>query len=200
MIPSPVNCHGPAVALHHRRRALDQLGHDLAQPLRTHRRRDVHRVHDIGEQHRDLLVLRRLGGLCDRRAALTTELGCRAQLRAARPTGKARGCQCAATVPTVIHVSIVSPLVRHVCHIAPGMQPARLHQTDEPPSAAFTICTPIDAWLRRVIPSSCRRSERPTRVRDFRASSGLPHDDRGHVIASAIAMCPSKPSDVASAR
>ena len=43
---------------------------------------------------------------------------------------------------TVIHASIVSPLVRHVCHIAPGMQPARLHQTDEPPSAAFTICTP----------------------------------------------------------
>ena len=46
-------------------------------------------------------------------------------------------------ITTVVHVSIVSPLVRPVCHIAPGMQPARLHQTHEPPSAAFTVCTQL---------------------------------------------------------
>jgi len=60
----------------------------------------------------------RLGGVRDWRAALATELGCRAQLRAARPTREARGYQCAAAVPAVVHASIVSPLVRHVCHIA----------------------------------------------------------------------------------
>ena len=58
--------HRAAVALHHRRRTVDQIGHDLAQPLRTDCRRDVHRMHNIGEQHRDLLVLRRSGGVCDR--------------------------------------------------------------------------------------------------------------------------------------
>ena len=54
--------HRAAVPLHHRRRTVDQFGHDLAQPLRTDRRRDVHRMHHIGEQHRHLLVLRRSGG------------------------------------------------------------------------------------------------------------------------------------------
>ena len=54
-----------AVPLHHHCRTVDQIGHDLAQPLRTDRRRDVHRMHHVGEQHRDLLVLRRSGGLCE---------------------------------------------------------------------------------------------------------------------------------------
>ena len=49
--------HRAAVPLHHRRAAVDQLGHDLAQPLRPDRRRDVHRMHHVGEQHRHLLVL-----------------------------------------------------------------------------------------------------------------------------------------------
>ena len=49
----------PAVTLHHRCGTVQQLGHDLAQPLRPDGRRDVHRMHDIGEQHRHLLVLRR---------------------------------------------------------------------------------------------------------------------------------------------
>jgi hypothetical protein len=79
---------------------------------------DVHRVDHIGEQNRDLLVLRRLSGVCNRRAALTTELGCRAQLRAARPTGEARRSQCTATVAVVVHLSIVSPLISGVRHIA----------------------------------------------------------------------------------
>ena len=48
---------GTAVTLHHRRRAVEQVGHDFTQPLRTHDRGDVHRMHDVGEQHRHLLVL-----------------------------------------------------------------------------------------------------------------------------------------------
>ena len=78
MMPSPVNCHRAAVPLNHHCRTVDQFGHDLAQPLRAHRRRDVHRMHHIGEEHRDLLVLRRLGGLRESRTALAAELGRRA--------------------------------------------------------------------------------------------------------------------------
>ncbi len=46
-----------AIALYDRRRPLEQLGHDLAQPFRTDCGGDVHGVHDVGEQHRHLLVL-----------------------------------------------------------------------------------------------------------------------------------------------
>src|SRR6202035_311280 len=42
----------------------DQLGHNLAQPLRTQRRGNVHRVHYVSEQHRHLLVLRWLSVAC----------------------------------------------------------------------------------------------------------------------------------------
>ena len=107
-----------AVPLNHHCRTVDQIGHDLAQPLRTDRRRDVHRMHHIGEQHRHLLVLRRSGGLCDRRTALVTELGVRRQFGAARPTRQSRRCQSTATIPAAVHVSIVSPLVSDVRHIA----------------------------------------------------------------------------------
>ena len=110
--------HRAAVPLHHHRRTVDQLGHDLAQPLRTDRRRDVHRMHHIGEQHRHLLVLRRSSGLCERCTALVTELGVRWQFGAARPTGQPRRCQSTATIPAGVHVSIVSPLVNDVRHIA----------------------------------------------------------------------------------
>ena len=48
---------GPAIAFHHHRRTIHQPGHDLAQPLRTDSRRDVHGMHHIGEEDRDLLVL-----------------------------------------------------------------------------------------------------------------------------------------------
>ena len=48
---------GASVALHHGRRTVEQLGHDLAQPLGTHCRRDVHRMDHIGEQDGHLLVL-----------------------------------------------------------------------------------------------------------------------------------------------
>ena len=33
---------GPAIPLDHNRRAIDQLRHDLPQPLRTHRGGDIH--------------------------------------------------------------------------------------------------------------------------------------------------------------
>ena len=75
-------------------------------------------LHYIGEEDRDLLVLRGLGGLCDWRAAFTTELGCSAQLSAARPTEQPRRGQPTPTIPAAVHASIVSPLVNDVRHIA----------------------------------------------------------------------------------
>jgi len=51
-----------AVARHHGGGTVQQFGHDLAQPLRTDRRRDVHRMNNIGEQNPHLLVLRRSRG------------------------------------------------------------------------------------------------------------------------------------------
>ena len=54
-----------AITLHDRRSAVDQVGHDLAEPLRTHRRRDLHRMHHVSEQHRRLLVLGMGVGLGD---------------------------------------------------------------------------------------------------------------------------------------
>ena len=77
---------GAAVPLHHSSGVIDKFGHDLAEAFRTHGRGDVHRVHDIGEQHRHLLVFRRSGGLRERRTALAAELRGRAQPCAARPT------------------------------------------------------------------------------------------------------------------
>jgi len=70
--------HGAAETLNHPCRTVDEFGHNLAQPLRAHRRRNVHRVHRVGEQHRDLLVLRRSSGRCKSRTAFATELGRRA--------------------------------------------------------------------------------------------------------------------------
>jgi hypothetical protein len=49
--------HRAPVALDDRRRKLDEFGHDLAQPLRTDRGRDIHRAHDVGEQHSHLFEL-----------------------------------------------------------------------------------------------------------------------------------------------
>ena len=49
--------HRATTALHHRCHDVDEFGHYLAQPLRSHRYRNVHRMNNIGEQHRDLLVL-----------------------------------------------------------------------------------------------------------------------------------------------
>lgn len=56
--------------------------------------------------------------MCDWCTALITELGVRRQFGAARPTQQRGCCQCTATVPRAVHVSIVSPLVSDVRHIA----------------------------------------------------------------------------------
>jgi hypothetical protein len=110
--------HRAAIPLDHRRAALNQFGHDLAQPLGTDGRCNVHRMNNIGEQDGYLLVLSRLADVCDWRTALVTELGVRWQFGAARPTRQSSCCQCTATVLNAVHVSIVSPLLRDVRHIA----------------------------------------------------------------------------------
>jgi hypothetical protein len=47
-----------AVPLHHRPAPVGEFCHDFPQPLRTHRRSNVHRMHHVGEENRDLLVFR----------------------------------------------------------------------------------------------------------------------------------------------
>src|SRR5882757_8580085 len=60
------NCHDPvtgelvnssAITSHNRGRAFDQLGHYFAKALGAQRSSDVHRPHNVGEQHGHLLVL-----------------------------------------------------------------------------------------------------------------------------------------------
>src|SRR4029079_6844885 len=63
-----------AVSLNHHCRTVDQIGHELAQPVRPDRRCDVHRMHHVGEEDRHLLVLSRLGRLRESRTALAAEL------------------------------------------------------------------------------------------------------------------------------
>ena len=108
---------GAAEALHNDGAAARKIGHDFAQSLSPHGRGDVHRMHDIGEQDGDLFVLRRSGRL-DRCAALATELGHRIGRRATGTTHLCRRGQSTATIPAGIHISMVSPLVNDVCHIA----------------------------------------------------------------------------------
>ena len=54
----------------------------------------------------------------ERRAALVAELGVGLECGAARPTEQPRRGQSTATIPAGVHVSIVSPLVDDVRHIA----------------------------------------------------------------------------------
>jgi hypothetical protein len=75
--------HGPAVALHHRRRALDDIGHDFAQSLHVQVGRDAHRADHVGEQHSHLPVLRRVTRARRGGPALGTETCPVAQVRAA---------------------------------------------------------------------------------------------------------------------
>jgi hypothetical protein len=51
-------------------------------------------------------------------------------------------------------------------------------------SAGQEMGTPIDHWPKRVTQFNCHRSERPTRVRVFRGSSGRPRDHPCHGVAS----------------
>jgi hypothetical protein len=89
----------PAEAMHYPARAVDQLGHYLAQSLGPYRHSDVHRMHDIGEEHRHLLVLGRLRRRGDRLAALVTELRVRWQLGIA--SGARQSCRRHATPPPI---------------------------------------------------------------------------------------------------
>src|ERR1700754_384962 len=75
-------------------------------------------MNNIGEQHRHLLVLRRSSGVCERCTALVAELGVGWRFGAARPTEQPRRGQSTATIPDGVHVSIVSPLLGDVRHIA----------------------------------------------------------------------------------
>jgi hypothetical protein len=71
-------------------------------------------MNNIGEQHRHLLVLRRLGGLRESPPGLAAELGRRAGLRTAGTTEQPRRGQSTTTIPA----GVVSPLVNDVRHIA----------------------------------------------------------------------------------
>ncbi len=62
-----------AVPRYDRSAAVGEVGHDLSQPLCPDGKGDVHRMNNIGEQYRHLLVLRRCSGCHDRRAALVAE-------------------------------------------------------------------------------------------------------------------------------
>src|SRR6516165_1624007 len=96
---------------------IEQLVHDLPQPLRLQYGGQFHRTNHVGEQDGDLLVLRCLAAVCQSRAALATEVGSRTGLRAAGAADQCRRGQSTATVPAMVHVSIVSPLVSDVIHI-----------------------------------------------------------------------------------
>jgi hypothetical protein len=111
-----------AVALHHRSRTLDQLGHDLAQPLWPDGCGDVHRMHHIGEQHRHLLVLGRSADLYDRCTALVTELGVRWQFGGSSVPHDPHGSPAAVSAPRPSSM----PVSFHrwsaiVCHIGPAI-------------------------------------------------------------------------------
>ena len=75
-------------------------------------------MHDVGEQHRHLLVLGRVGGPRESHTALAAELGRQAGLRAAGTAERPRLGQSTATIPPGVHVSMVSPLASDVCRIA----------------------------------------------------------------------------------
>jgi hypothetical protein len=71
-------------------------------------------------------MLSRFAARCSR--SVITEVRVRRQLRAARRTRQSRCCHRTATVPSAAHVSIVSPLVNDVRHIAVAL-PRRSFET-----------------------------------------------------------------------
>jgi hypothetical protein len=80
-----------AAPLYSCRAPVGQVGHDLAQPFRPYRRSDVHGVHHIGEQDRDLFVLGRRCAGRNGCTALATKLGLLVQRGAARSARQLRG-------------------------------------------------------------------------------------------------------------
>jgi hypothetical protein len=93
--------HSAPVAPHDRRGTLDEFRHDLAQPFRTDGRSDVHRVDNVGEQHRHLFELSVDIRRVERGTAGVAELGtCASGFAAARRAHKS-GCNHASPPPSV---------------------------------------------------------------------------------------------------
>jgi hypothetical protein len=65
--------HRAAVAQYRRRRPVEQLVHDFAQPFRFHSGGKPHGLHHIREQNRDLLAFEGCGPLDGWRAARITK-------------------------------------------------------------------------------------------------------------------------------
>ena len=159
----------------------------------THRGRDVHRMNNVGEYHCDLLVLSAPWPVQSRnkpRAAQRLQVAlsigrCQPDEGSIKPQLEALPARQQATLTSRVPPSTLS---------GPPSSPYN-------PMLAFTVWTRIDCWLKRAIPSTCRRSELPTRDRVFKvlAANGL-SGEHSYGIASAHCMCPSKPSDVAIAR
>ena len=96
----------------------------LAVSIWFHRRGDVHRMNNIANNTVTCLYSADRV-LCERCPAFVTELGVRRQFGAARPTRQPRRGQSTATIPAGVHVSMVSPQVNDVRHIAvPSPTPA----------------------------------------------------------------------------
>src|ERR1700751_1579969 len=115
--------HRAAVTHHDRCRDIDQLGHDLAQPLRPYRSGDIHRVDHVGEQHGDLFVFGRWRPGRNGCTALAAELGFLIQRRAARSARQPHGGHLTRSDPLSLTPNIVSPLTRRVCYIHPAIRP-----------------------------------------------------------------------------
>jgi len=81
---------GAAVTLHHGRGTVEQLVHDLLQPLGIQRGRQLHRTHHVGEQHGDLFMFTDGSTRSDRRTAAVAEPSLIAQISATRRTQRGR--------------------------------------------------------------------------------------------------------------
>src|ERR1700742_2059342 len=92
MIPSPVNWFTvpPYRCTTEEERSKKS---DMSSPpaFRTHRCSDVHRMHDIGEEHRHLLVFRDAGALRDGRAAFVAGFRFEPELGSTSWAGHPRG-------------------------------------------------------------------------------------------------------------
>jgi hypothetical protein len=81
---------GAAVTLHHGRGTVEQLVHDLLEPLGIQRGRQLHRTHHIGEQDGDLLAFADRSIRSDGRTAAVAESRVGAQISATRRTQRGR--------------------------------------------------------------------------------------------------------------
>ena len=135
---------GSSVLPHHCRRSVEQLGHELAKSLRTHRRGDVHRLHHVGEQNGHLLVLGERAWLRDGRAAGVAEPGVGTQLDAAGAAA-------------VAHINIVAVTGARACAFAHNSAACRVQTLSVRLDCAalrWLGFFPSDVWLLQTLPSS----------------------------------------------